>query len=149
MRPWQKEFWELVEIVPDGCWLWRGFIAPDGYGRYGLRNQIQEIKAHRISWVLHYGPIPLGDSICHACDVKPCVNPNHLWLGSIADNNLDRARKGRSSTASRSLTEDEVRLIRNLYDTGAYSYRQLALHVHRNKSTIESLLTGRTYAKVI
>lgn len=79
----------------ESCWLWDGTIDQHGYGF--LMSYGKLIKAHRYSYSLHYGEIPNKLSVCHHCDVKHCVNPYHLFLGTQKDNMQDAMRKGRHS----------------------------------------------------
>lgn len=77
----------------DGCWLWTGRLSVVGYGQ--IKQHYQTRHAHRVSYELNIGPIPPGLVVCHTCDVRACVNPDHLWLGTFGDNNRDREAKGR------------------------------------------------------
>lgn len=77
-----------------GCWLWQECTAPRGYGLMSVPGRGAR-RAHRISWELHRGKIPKGLCICHKCDTPRCVNPDHLFLGTYADNNADKVAKGR------------------------------------------------------
>lgn len=85
-------FMAKVQIT-DGCWLWSGARTGARYGE--LRVDGRPATTHRLSWTLFVGPIPDGLCVCHHCDTPPCVNPAHLFLGSKADNNADKCRKGR------------------------------------------------------
>lgn len=103
----------------SGCLLWTGAVASHGYGvfayagRYGL-------TAHRASWEVAHGPIPAGLFVLHKCDVRPCINPNHLFLGTHQDNMDDMQAKGRRSNVAprgvhhraAKLNEEQVREIR-------------------------------------
>jgi hypothetical protein len=92
-RPLAERFWEKVNVgTPDECWTWAACTNPLGYGWINVNNSGE--LAHRISWLINHGEIPEGLVICHKCDNPPCVNPNHLFLGTQKDNMQDYARKG-------------------------------------------------------
>lgn len=89
----------------NGCWLWTGSLN-DGYGRFRFENVIK--LAHRFSWEIHKGKIPAGMNVLHRCDVRNCVNPEHLFIGSHLDNAIDCINKGRRG---RKLNSSTVKMI--------------------------------------
>lgn len=92
-------FWSHVRVNErTGCWEWTGGHDKDGYGYFLVRPRLKGLdRTHRVSWVIHFGPIPVGLFVLHRCDNPPCVRPDHLWLGTSADNTADMVAKGRES----------------------------------------------------
>ena len=90
-------------VSAEDCWLWTGALHSSGTpanacGRVGYNNKVYQ--AHRLMWIAVYGPIPAGRVICHECDHPRCINPDHLWLGTQAQNLRDAMRKGRHKGAT-------------------------------------------------
>src|SRR5712664_3439232 len=90
--------WSIPE-PNSGCILWLGHEASTGYGELKVSPGRKRWHAHRLAWTLANGPIPKGMCVCHKCDVRLCLNPYHLFLGTRADNCRDRHRKGRTIVA--------------------------------------------------
>jgi hypothetical protein len=127
----------------DTCWIWLGQPSAGGYGAFLVGGRNGKIwKAHRYSYFMAYGPIPNGIDVLHKCDVRDCVNPSHLFLGTHADNMTDMKRKGRQSRLKGSnngqchLTEDDVRAIRASEESQtalAARYGVIQAHISRIK----------------
>jgi len=148
-----NRFFDKVSYLGENdCWEWKASRNHDGYG--GFRYNGKFIRAHRASWILHYGEIPEGMWVCHHCDNPGCVNPKHLFLGTPQDNVADRERKGRNKMPNcrgeehggSKLTEDDVHEIRFLYGSSDYSYRVLALLYGVTFGAIRDVITGRNWS---
>jgi hypothetical protein len=124
-----QRFWARVRKADgDACWEWQGTIDEKGYGRLSVGRKMP--RAHRISYEINVGPIPVGLCICHRCDNRRCVRADHLFAGTVTDNNRDMGRKGRakwtrhpeltrgSRNPQAKLTEGEVLAIRSLLESG-------------------------------
>lgn len=92
----QARFWAKVK-KGEGCWLWTASLRNKGYGAfaYRLNRRVIQDRAHRFSWLLAFGPVPDGLFVLHRCDTPACVRPDHLFLGTNADNVRDMMAKGR------------------------------------------------------
>lgn len=98
-RDFVTRFWDRVS-KSDGCWLWTGAFR--AIGKYGqISDGYKTISSHRASWQIHNGPVPDGLWVLHKCDNPACVKPDHLFLGTHADNEADKTAKGRRPTKHR------------------------------------------------
>lgn len=117
MNELDAEFEARFVPVPEcGCWLWTGGRYSNGYGAMPLGRISENMPAHRFSYQRYKGEIPPGIFVCHKCDTKTCVNPDHLFLGTHTQNMRDMRKKGRAPIGERhggaKLTEGQVLLIR-------------------------------------
>lgn len=91
-----------ITIRESGCWIFGGALQNQGYGNIGMtrKNCSKNWLAHRFMWTALNGPIPMGLCVLHRCDMKPCINPAHLFLGTLSDNSRDMVRKNRHGFAT-------------------------------------------------
>jgi len=140
-----SRFWALVEKGPD-CWLYRGHIMHKGYGLFWTGEKV--VRAHRYSWQLSFGD-PGALHVLHDCDNPPCVNPDHLFLGTEKDNADDKVSKGRQSKGESHgcarLTREKVSEIRQLRARGVKQLK-VARMFGVGKATIADIEHGRTWA---
>ena len=147
----REKFLAKICVEPaTGCWLWRGLVRPDGYGDTHFERKRQ--RAHRVAWKLFRGEIGPGLVVCHKCDVQACVNPEHLFLGTVADNMEDRNEKGRSARGekqgSAKLTTDQVGRIKAMLAEDRLYMSEIALEFGVSQTTIRSIKTGRNWRHV-
>ncbi len=160
----EERFWSKVDKSGD-CWLWTAGRAGGTYCAFRVDGKT--VLAHRFIYETTYGPIPAGLFVCHHCDNRRCVRPDHLFLGTAGDNNHDRAVKGRSGANigrymrdhpdrrakgerqhSAKLTADQVREIRRAYGNQEMSQRVLARAYGVTKSSIQAIVRGEHWRHI-
>jgi hypothetical protein len=136
-----EEFWKKVSKT-DTCWIWLAGQKGQGYGAFAPDKR-KSLRAHRVSWELTHGPIPKGMCVCHKCDNPICVNPDHLFLGTQADNMADMCAKGRhlhkrTGRKPRIATAEVVAGVRS----SPYGYRKTAKIFGISKSYARQIKLG-------
>jgi hypothetical protein len=146
----RARFWAKVTKT-ETCWLWTAACFSNGYGAFRLGAK--QRRAHVVSFEWHVGPTS-GLSVCHHCDVKACVNPDHLFLGTHDDNMADMTAKGRQATGTQSgmhthdltiLTDDQVREIHALCSGGA-PQQAVADQYGVTQTLVSMILRGERWA---
>lgn len=162
-----ERFWSKVDKTSE-CWVWTGALSTPGYGQFiaGGKNY----STHRLSWMIHFGEIPHDGSyhgicVCHTCDNRQCVNPNHLFIGTAAENIADRDSKGRTAAGDRNgyqgsvvkrgaehpeakLSSEQIEEIRALYkprSRSGFSTIALGRRFGVHNATIGRVVRGQTY----
>lgn len=147
-----ENFWSKVD-TSENCWLWLGRTDGNGYGRVGFRGRTN-VGAHRVAWAFTNGGLLPDEWVLHRCDNPPCVNPDHLFLGDVVENNRDRQRKGRTrGWAGREGIEHHafkvdaglVELIHQMRQDGA-SQQAIADTYGVSRGHVSKILSGQTSA---
>ena len=143
-------FWAKVNKTGE-CWIWTGSRNALGYGSFGIAGHKTEL-AHRTAWRLTNGEdLPSTVKVCHRCDNPPCVRPDHLFLGSQADNVADQIAKGRrhrtngAKNGRAKLSVEQVLEIRRRYRPGEVRIIDLATEFNVSKSQIWNVVSGREW----
>ncbi len=147
-QPLQKRFEKFVMPEPNsGCWLWTGGTDGSGYGQIG-NGHGKTIHAHRASWLIYKGLIPDGLSVLHKCDNPPCVNPQHLFLGTQQDNITDCCNKKRQCIGQErpiaKLTNEMVIAIRR----DPRTHKEIAIAFNISRTTVAYVKNGKTWKHV-
>lgn len=152
----QRKFWSRVKKgKPNECWEWTGFLDHRDYGRfvfYYSAKRCQRIFVHRISYFLKHGKLPHHLGVCHHCDNTRCVNPKHLFLGTVPDNTYDMINKDRHARGNRhgmrKLSEKDVTRIRFLRFRKRMGYDELAKIYKVTPTALCFAAMGRTWKNV-
>lgn len=138
-----ERFMEKVRKT-ETCWLWTGH-RPHGYGRFYYHGKKE--TASRIAYLLFIGPIPKGLGVLHTCDVTACVNPDHLYVGTQHDNNLDALRRGRWRTKKGGLpiSPEKIREIRELYKRGEFGYIRTAQVIGVHPKVVQHVINRKLW----
>ena len=152
--PLRERFWSKADCQGAGCWIWTACKDGDGYGNIGFGRST--VKAHRVAWELTHGPIPPRMHVLHHCDNPPCVNPEHLFLGTQVENQRDCEAKGRGWSRHRigelngraKLKLADVARIRALAQSGMSQAAIARLYPHMGYSTIKDIVRGKRWNRV-
>jgi hypothetical protein len=144
----------MARLVPSGeCLLWSGAKDDKGDNGYGvMKFNGKKLKAHRVSYELHHGPIPPGMLVMHTCDVRACCNPEHLRLGTNDENMADMKNKGRAARGAGNrnarLTAEQAMAIRREYRPRSREHGGVALARRYGVSpaTVSYAVSGRNWA---
>lgn len=133
------------------CWIWLDRIVGGGYGQF--YSGIRPVSAHRLSFEMEFGPIPSGKLVLHSCDLRNCVNPAHLWIGSQSQNMLDMVSKGRSNHPKGArhrkakLSEENVLTIRAEHLSGV-TCGEISKKYGVTSSAVWQIVNGKTWKSI-
>ena len=150
----EERFLEKIDkIHPNGCWIWIGSRNNDGYGQIFADKTRKVVRANRLSYKLYKGDISNNMCVLHKCDNPPCVNPEHLFLGTVKDNMKDMKLKGRGIKACgenqhcSKFTNEQVISIRKRLDEGARN-SDIAKEFNVNVTTIEKIKYRKSWKHI-
>ena len=154
----QPNFLSKVEKT-DGCWQWKGHIKKNGYGTFWLKAEKKPVHAHRYAYEQFVGPIPSNLCVLHRCDNRSCVNPGHLFLGTLSDNMQDAVAKRRQISGwhlngagkkerhwNAKLTQRQVDEIRATYEAGKATQKELGEAFGLHKKSIYRIIAHKRWA---
>ena len=147
---------KFIVSAKESCWNWTGYKTPKGYGILVVGGK--DIKAHRLSYEIFVGKIPDGKCVCHKCDNPSCVNPYHLFVGTIQENNIDRDTKAIQSIGRKyvsgslhgnsMLNENDVIEIRRLWKTGRHTQKEIGKMFSVSSSNIYLICKRKAWTHI-
>ena len=155
-NPIGKKFWDKVNIGKgNDCWEWKASKSHKGYGRFCIGDNKAK-NAHRVAYILTYGDIAENQLVCHKCDNRACCNPNHLFLGTAAENTADMMRKGRGdnkafqgdTNGNSKLTTAQVLEIRDLFTSENISLTKLAQMFNCSSTLISHIVYRKSWKHI-
>lgn len=146
-----ERFWKYVQKT-ETCWIWSGGKTTGGYGKFNPTHKSGWEKSHRFSWTLHFGEIPEGKVVCHKCNMKLCVRPDHLYVATSRENTLDAMRDGLCPIGEKhgmaKITEEQVKEIRLLHKPKEISMGFLAKKYGITKTQISRIINRKTWKHI-
>lgn len=148
----QERFWSRTHKT-DSCWYWLGSLNEDGYGKCSISiNGTRYSLANRVAYFFYYGIEPKESKVCHTCDNPQCVNPDHLFLGTVETNMSDMVSKNRSckgeQRSNAKLNVSKVKEIRRIYAETTTNYNELGRQFGVNPSVIRGIVLRQKWAHV-
>lgn len=152
MKATEQELWkraikayEKDVIKQEGCWDWKGLLYKKGYACISGSCTHKTRSAHRISWMIHKGPIPDGMHVLHNCDNRKCTNPEHLFLGTNLDNSNDCTKKFRQHSV---LKKNQVIEVKKLLKEGNLSHREIGELFGVKREAITKINNGKRWKNI-
>ena len=150
----KERFEKKYKKCSNGCWIWMGCKIKEKYGQIRTEKN-KRMLAHRVSWILYRGKITDNLFVLHKCDNPPCVNPEHLFLGTHQDNMDDMIRKSIGKTTRNTgeshgnsfLKENDIRAIRLMRKLGT-KQNSIADYFNVTQGTISSIIRRRTWSHI-
>lgn len=149
-----NKFWNRFEKTENGCWEWKKTFNGKGYGKIKVerKDRSDKVYAHRFSYMIHKGEIPKNKIVCHSCDNRSCVNPNHLWLGTYKDNmqdasNKNRIRKGEESPKAK-LSKEDVIHIKKMLKRFDMKQKEIAKKFNVSRGAIKEINIGNNWKHI-
>lgn len=143
---WESD--KAVQVLPSGCIVWTAADKGNGYGMVWQDGKVQ--MTHRVAYEQKYGAIPAGHLVCHRCDVRSCINPDHLFLGTHADNSADMWAKGRGLFGDRAhwakVSEADVQAIKAAYEAGR-PQREIGAEYGLSQQQVSRICRGERWGR--